>query len=123
MSKTERDSTEERDNTSLGLARRRRKKALSLEQIAQATKISVRSLQAIETEEFKKLPGGIYSTSYIRQYAQAIDFDESQILTLYHSVMDITPEPQNAQQKPADSEGSLVSRFLRHTSAVLGSST
>jgi|KBSSwiStaDraftv2_1062776.scaffolds.fasta_scaffold3820848_1 cytoskeletal protein RodZ len=121
MAEMERDSTE--DRTSLGLARRRRKKALSLEQIAQTTKIGVRSLQAIESEEFKKLPGGIYSTSYIRQYAQAIEFDEAQILALYHSVIGITPELDQAQQKPSDSEGNVISRFLRHTSAVLGSST
>ena len=73
--KQERASLEENDCTNLGLAGWRRKKSLSLHQIADATKIGVRSLQAIESEEFKKLPGGIYSTSYIRQYARAIDFD------------------------------------------------
>ena len=82
MQQVERDSS---DCTSLGLAHWRRKKGLSLEQISQSTKISLRSLQAIETEEFKRLPGGIYSTSYIRQYARAIEFDESRILSLYYS--------------------------------------
>jgi len=77
----------------LELALRRKKKAISLEQISQTTKIGVRSLQAIEEGEFQKLPGGVYSTSYIRQYARAIDFDESEILALYYSVMGIKPEP------------------------------
>jgi cytoskeletal protein RodZ len=54
-----------------------------LEEIAAATKISVRSLQAIECGDFKKLPGGIYNTNYIRQYARAIDFDESTLLNYY----------------------------------------
>ena len=61
------------DNSVLGLASIRRNRGLSLEQISQDTKISVRALQAIESGEFKKLPGGIYNTSYIRQYARAID--------------------------------------------------
>ena len=73
------------DNSILGLASIRRNRGLSLEQISQTTKISVRALQAIEEGEFKKLPGGIYNTSYIRQYAQAIEFDESEILAYYHS--------------------------------------
>src|SRR5215813_2600825 len=115
--KQNRDTIEDKDCTHLGLARWRRKKSLSLEQIADTTKISVRSLQAIESEEFKKLPGGIYSTSYIRQYARAIDFDESQILSLYNSVMglDVGDAP-----KPADLDGNRVIRLLRHTTAAFG---
>lgn len=77
----------------LELASRRQKKAISLQQISAVTKIGIRSLEAIEAGEFQKLPGGVYSTSYIRQYARAIDFDESQILSLYYSVMGINPNP------------------------------
>lgn len=80
------------DNSVLGLASIRRNRGLSLEQISQATKISVRSLQAIEEGEFKKLPGGIYNTSYIKQYARAIEFDESELLAYYHSRTDIQSE-------------------------------
>ncbi len=76
----------------LGLATIRRNRGISLEQIAESTKISVRSLEAIERGEFKKLPGGIYNTSYIRQYARAIDYDESAILAVYHREMK-TAEP------------------------------
>ena len=71
----------------LGLATIRRNRGISLEQIADSTKISVRSLEAIERGEFRKLPGGIYNTSYIRQYARAIDYDESAILAVYHREM------------------------------------
>jgi len=80
------------DDSVLGLASIRRNRGLSLEQISQTTKISVRALQAIEEGEFKKLPGGIYNTSYIRQYARAIEFDESEILAYYHSRTDIQAE-------------------------------
>jgi len=67
------------DKSVLGLASIRRNRGLSLEKISQNTKISTRSLQAIEEGDFKKLPGGIYNTSYIRQYARAIEFDESEL--------------------------------------------
>lgn len=77
----------------LGLATIRRNRGISLEQIAESTKISVRSLEAIERGDFRKLPGGIYNTSYIRQYARAIDYDESAILAVYHREMKVAAEP------------------------------
>ena len=110
-----------RNHGTLGLASRREEKKISLEQISEATKIGVRSLEAIEAEEFKKLPGGIYNTSYIRQYARATDSDEAEILAVYYSVMGITPRSEEKPgRKPVGSAG-FVSRFLRHTSAVPGS--
>lgn len=71
----------------------RRRKGISLHEIAGATKIGVNYLEAIEQGEFSQLPGGIYSTSYIRQYAQAIDYDESELLEYYYSVTGLSPEP------------------------------
>ena len=90
------------ENSVLGLATIRRNRGISLQQIAESTKISVRSLEAIERGEFRKLPGGIYNTSYIRQYARAIDYDESAILAVYHREM--TPaggRPGCAQTRPS----------------------
>lgn len=82
------------------LATIRRNRGISLEQIAQTTKISMRSLNAIEKGEFRKLPGGIYNTSYIRQYARAIDYDESLLLAAYHRQMNPTePEPSTPSSK------------------------
>jgi cytoskeletal protein RodZ len=72
------------DQSILGLQTIRRNRGISLEQIAAATKIGVRSLEAIERGDFRKLPGGIYNTNYIRQYARAIDYDEHAILAVYH---------------------------------------
>jgi cytoskeleton protein RodZ len=67
----------------LALSTIRKNRGISLQQIADSTKIGVRSLEAIEREDFAKLPGGIYTTSYIRQYAKAIDYDETAILEAY----------------------------------------
>lgn len=75
------------DTSVLGLTNIRKNRGISLEQISDATKISVRSLEAIERGDFRKLPGGIYNTSYIRQYARAIDYDESLLLAYYANAM------------------------------------
>jgi cytoskeletal protein RodZ len=71
------------DNSVLGLATIRKNRGISLQAIADSTKISIRSLEAIERGDFQKLPGGIYNTSYIRQYARAIDYDETALLAFY----------------------------------------
>ncbi|MGA1994598.1 MAG: helix-turn-helix domain-containing protein [Bryobacteraceae bacterium] len=68
----------------LGLPAIRRNRGITLEQISGTTKIGVRLLEAIENGEFRKLPGGIYNTNYIRQYARAIRYDEAALLDYYH---------------------------------------
>ena len=73
----------------LNLARTRERRGISLKQIAESTKISVRFLQAIESEEFGELPGGIFSTSYIRQYSQQIGMEEAKVLAVYNGKMGI----------------------------------
>jgi cytoskeletal protein RodZ len=98
------------EHSVLGLATIRQNRGISLKQIAESTKISVRSLEAIERGEFRKLPGGIYNTSYIRQFARAIDYDEVAILDVYHREMNpVEPPPVAAKRtmggfRPASSQ-------------------
>jgi len=65
------------------LAVLRQARGISLRQIAADTKIRVHYLEVIERLQFAKLPGGIYNTSYIRQYARAIGFPEDELLRVY----------------------------------------
>ena len=78
----------------------RRAKGISLEDIRRSTSISLRFIEAIEAGNFTKLPGGLYSTSYIRQYSKAIGFDESILLLRYYD--QIKPEP-SPEPSPAES--------------------
>jgi cytoskeletal protein RodZ len=102
------------DKSILGLATIRQNRGITLEQIADSTKISIRSLEAIEQGDFRKLPGGIYNTSYIRQYARAIDYDEGELLAFYHR--------QCGTQNPsASKEADAGFNNLRPNSAIAGS--
>lgn len=58
----------------------RLRRRVTLEEIADVTKISKRFLEAIERGAYGELPGGVFTTSYIRQYAAMIEFDSSEIL-------------------------------------------
>ena len=55
-------------------------RGVSLEEISAATKISIRFLQAIENEELSKLPGGIFTRSFVRTYARYLGLDEERVL-------------------------------------------
>jgi cytoskeletal protein RodZ len=96
----------------LDLARFRRRAGVSLEQIAQRTKIGSRFLQAIENEQFEQLPGGIFSTSYLRQYAEAIGYDEDALLVYYHQKMDPAVPISKGPQKETGSRR-LLDRWWR----------
>jgi cytoskeleton protein RodZ len=65
------------------LRREREMRGVSLEEISSATKISLRFLDAIEREDFSKLPGGIFSRSFIRSYARYLGLDEERVMAEY----------------------------------------
>lgn len=102
----------------LGLSKIRRNRGITLEQIAQSTKISVRSLEAIEQGDFAKLPGGIYNTSYIKQYARAIDYDESAILAVYQQAISSAGAEEDAKKTGKNPYGG---GGFRTVSGILGS--
>lgn len=53
----------------------RERKGIALRQIANATKISVRVLEALERNDISRLPGGIFSRAFVRSYAVEIGLD------------------------------------------------
>ena len=48
---------------------------VDLREIASTTKISVATLEALERNEYSRLPGGIFSRSFVRSYAIAVGLD------------------------------------------------
>jgi cytoskeletal protein RodZ len=61
----------------------REKKKLSLDDVAQVTKIGTRMLQAIEDEHFDQLPGGIFNKGFIRAYAKHLGLNEEEAVSQY----------------------------------------
>src|SRR5262249_52218517 len=53
----------------------RERRGVSLRQIANATKISIAALEALERDEISKLPGGIFSRAFVRSYAIEVGLD------------------------------------------------
>lgn len=61
----------------------RQRRSMELEQVAAATKIGVRFLQAIEANRFELLPGGLFTRSFLRQYARALELDEGNVIAAF----------------------------------------
>ena len=73
------------------LKEERLRQGLQLRTIADDLRIGSRYLEAIETEDWKQLPGGFFNRSFIRQYAQALGFDPSKIEEEFSAL--VKPEP------------------------------
>ena len=65
------------------LRRAREERGLTLQDISASTKISTRSLQALEDERFDLLPGGIFNKGFVRAYARYVGLDEEKVLAEY----------------------------------------
>lgn len=65
----------------LRLAREAR--GVGLRDISDQTRISVRYLEAIESNDFSRLPGGVFNRSFIKAYARCIGYDEREAIEGY----------------------------------------
>jgi cytoskeletal protein RodZ len=56
---------------------------IALRDISEQTRISMRYLEAIESDDYRRLPGGIFNRSFIRAYAKFVGFDEQEAIEEY----------------------------------------
>lgn len=58
------------------LRRERELRGITLPELANATKVSVRHLQALERNQFDQLPGGVFSRGFVRAVARYLKLDD-----------------------------------------------
>ena len=98
----------------------RERRGLSLRQIANATKISMMTLEALERNDMKRLPGGIFTRAFVRSYALEVGLDPDQAIEEF---MGQLPHDSATQGHPAtiqiedhesvESDRRMASTFLR----------
>jgi len=115
------------------IKRERELRKVSLKEIAEATKISVRFLRALEEDDFSQLPGGVFDRGFVRAYAQFVGLDEEATVEAYLAErgpeqvvqrddgLDALRNPAAAQSEvtPSDDGGTESSRKLRWVAAVV----
>ena len=75
----------------LRLAREGR--GIPLREISDQTRISMHYLEAIEADDFKRLPGGIFNRSFVKAYARYVGYDEKEAVEAYTRYMREQGEP------------------------------
>ncbi|HEX8888392.1 MAG TPA: helix-turn-helix transcriptional regulator [Pyrinomonadaceae bacterium] len=85
----------------LRLAREAR--GITLRHISDQTRISIRYLEAIEADDYKRLPGGIFNRSFIKAYAKQIGFDEKEAVEGYLRTAREQGEPEEVATTPYSS--------------------
>ena len=75
----------------LQLERQRRR--ITLESIAEGTKVPTRHLRALEQEEYGQLPGGVFNKGIVRSYCRYVGLDETEWLGKFPSMLTVESEP------------------------------
>ncbi len=106
-SKTRQDSrpleTPEGEPVSFGtwLRRQREAREISLREIADASKVSLRYLEAFEQDRFELLPARVFIQGFLREYARYVGLDPDEVVNHYLASQarlepDDIPRPQAA---------------------------
>ncbi|MGH9773726.1 MAG: helix-turn-helix domain-containing protein [Candidatus Acidiferrales bacterium] len=83
------------------LRREREMRGVTLDEISAATRISVRFLEALESAQWKQLPGGVFNRGFIRSVARYLGLDEESLIAEYVSETTNRSEPPSAaSQQP-----------------------
>lgn len=83
----------------------RERKGISLRHIANATKISMVALESLERSDFSRLPGGIFSRSFVRAYAQEVGLDPDETVSEFLKETGETFQPPS---QLADEDASIL---------------
>jgi cytoskeleton protein RodZ len=83
---------DERDGAAVGetlgvqLRRAREARNLTLREVSDQTRITRRHLEAIEADDYKQLPGGIFNRSFVKAFARAVGYGEDEAVRAYQKV-------------------------------------
>ena len=81
------------------LRRERLLRHVTLQEVAEATKISHNQLEALEQNDFARLPGGVYTRNFIRAYAKYIGASEESMINTY--LLQVQQAQSAAEAAPA----------------------
>ncbi len=80
-------------------------RGVSLRHIANSTRISVMSLEALERSDLSRLPGGIFTRAFVRAYAQEVGLDPER--TIQDFIAELPPDTAMATAYPVAVEDSV----------------
>jgi transcriptional regulator with XRE-family HTH domain len=82
------------------LRRQRERQKVSLETIARTTKVTAALFAGLERGDCRRWPGGVYSRSFIRAYAEAVKLDPDQTAADFAELYDLPDAPETPGPQP-----------------------
>lgn len=82
------------------LRKAREQRGYTLDDIQEVTKIRKRYLEAIETGDYKVLPGSFYVRAFVKTYAETVGLDAEEVLRLYQKELPKPPASETAVVEP-----------------------
>jgi cytoskeleton protein RodZ len=102
------------------LKREREMRGVSLDEICAATRIGNRFLEALENEEWERLPGGVFNRGFVRAVARFLGLDEEAFVAEYVlATSEQNPTPEWAKHPPAP-VNPPATHWLRWVGILLG---
>lgn len=95
------------------LKREREMRGVSLEEISAATRINTRFLEAIESERWDQLPGGVFNRGFIRSIARYLGMDEDSLVAEYDLDVKSNGNTHHSPASPARSTSASAEQMPR----------
>lgn len=90
------------------LRRQRELREISLREIADVTKISIRYLEALEQDRFDVLPAPVFAKGFLREYARYVGLDPDEVVNSYLTAQkEVEPADQPEPRGPKRRGGRL----------------
>lgn len=108
------------------MKRQREERGVSLRRIADATKLSVSALEALERNDISRLPGGIFTRAFVRSYAIEIGLDPEKtvrdfLVQFPHDSVTVgSPHAPQELDRPARRSGWTVTFVALAISVLIG---
>ncbi len=100
------------------LSSARQTRGLSLRDVAERTKISVAALNAIEHNQFARLPGGVWRQAYVRAFADEVGLDADTLTRAYKTRFEPESPAGLRRHHQADGRDGKRARLAAMTLAV-----
>ncbi|MEW5905106.1 MAG: RodZ domain-containing protein [Pseudomonadota bacterium] len=101
----------------------REAQGLTVEEIAERVKFSVRQVEALEQDDVAHLPQGTFLRGFVRSYARVLGIDEAQLLSATHTEtehhFDVTDVQAGGAPLPYSGDNNRRSHYLMYGALLL----
>lgn len=106
------------------LQKQRKEKKIPIEYVAEKTRITLANLQALEKDDFHRLPGEFFTRGFLRTYAKFVQLDAAEVIDAYQVQVEATRK-QRQDEELAVSPSTPFSKnilnfFLDFVSTIMG---